>query len=143
MSHLRASIATTANCQTSSTFFEKLPFEIREKIYDELWQMHDTRWHIHAPGQHNVPVFPCITPADEEDTRYANFKASRGDEAVDWESRLRSPWNTHWKCAEAAATKWSGSSRKRKTLATDYIRFSPEYARPAGQGSPLFVCKRM
>lgn len=143
MSTIRTGIAATAHHQSSSPFFEKLPFEIREKIYDELWQMHETRWHIHAPGQHTVPVFPCITHADEEDIRYANFKASRGEDAVDWESRLRSPWNTHWKCAEAAAARWSGSSRKRKTSPSDYIRFTPEYARPPGQGSPLFVCKRM
>ncbi|KUI68865.1 hypothetical protein VM1G_04613 [Cytospora mali] len=143
MPSLRAGIAATAHPQTSSPFFEKLPFEIREKIYDELWQMHPTRWHVHTPGHHCIPVFPCITDADEEDVRYANFKASRGNDAVEWESRLRSPWNTHWRCAEAAATRASGSSRKRIPSANDYIRFTPRYARPLEEGSPLFVCKRM
>lgn len=142
MSSLRDSFAATADPQTSSSFFEKLPYEIREKIYDELWQLHDTRWHVHAPAQHSVPVFPCITHANEEDTRYANFRASRGDEAVDWEARLRSPWNTHWRCDEAAATTLAGP-RKKNMSPGDYILFASKYARLLEQGSPLFVCKRM
>ncbi|KAJ0115595.1 uncharacterized protein J7T55_010418 [Diaporthe amygdali] len=70
MAQLRSDIAATAELQTASPFFNKLPFEIREKIFDELWALHDTRWHVHSAGDHAVPMFPCITGPDEEDTRY-------------------------------------------------------------------------
>lgn len=139
MARLRSDMAATAEPQTASPFFDKLPFEIREKIFDELWALHDIRWHVHSAGDHVVPVFPCITGAHEEDTRYARFQSSRGVEALTWESRLRSPWNTHWRCAEAAAGRATNPRTGRTASPRDYVRRRPSFASPL---SPLLVCKR-
>lgn len=139
MAQLRSDIAATAELQTASPFFNKLPFEIREKIFDELWALHDTRWHVHSAGEHVVPVFPCITGPDEEDTRYSHFQTSRGSDALAWESRLRSPWNTHWRCAEAAAARATNPRTGRTASPRDYIRRRPSFATSS---SPLLVCKR-
>lgn len=136
---LRSDMAATAEPQTSSPFFDRLPFEIREKIFDELWALHDTRWHVHSAGDHVVPAFPCITAAHEEDIRYARFQASRGVEALTWESRLRSPWNTHWRCAEAAAVRATNPRTGRTASPRDIVRRRPDFASPS---SPLLVCKR-
>lgn len=136
MSQLRDRLAATAQLQAASPFFERLPSEIRHKIYEELWNLHDTRWHIHTVEGHVAPVFPCISGPDDEDTRYANFQASKEEDVVVWENRLRSPWNTHWKCAEAAATRLS-RLRRRRVSPTDPIRFLPQLS------APLVVCKRM
>ncbi|KAK2613222.1 hypothetical protein N8I77_000147 [Diaporthe amygdali] len=139
MAQLRSDIAATAELQAASPFFNKLPFEIREKIFDELWALHDTRWHVHSAGDHAVPVFPCITGPDEEDTRYSHFQTSRGSDALAWESRLRSPWNTHWRCAEAAAARATNPRTGRTASPRDYIRRRPSFATSS---SPLLVCKR-
>lgn len=139
MASLRAGMAATADPQTSSPFFDQLPFEIREKIFDELWALHDTRWHVHSAGDHAVPAFPCITAAHDDDIRYARFQASRGVEALTWESRLRSPWNTHWRCAEAAAVRATNPRTGRTASPRDIVRRRPGFASPM---SPLLVCKR-
>ncbi|KAI3393874.1 hypothetical protein diail_3549 [Diaporthe ilicicola] len=139
MAHLRSEIAATMEPQTASPFFDKLPFEIREKIFDELWALHDTRWHVYSAGDYSVPVFPCITSADEEDTRYAKFQGSRGADALAWESRLRSPWNTHWRCAEAAAIRATNPRTGRTASPRDIVRQRPSFASPL---SPLLVCKQ-
>lgn len=134
---LRDRLAATAHPQAASPFFERLPAEIRHRIYEELWRLHDTRWHIHTvEGGHVAPVFPCLCAPDDEDTRYANFRASREEHVVVWENRLRSPWNTHWRCAEAAAAR-SSRLRRRRVSPTDPIRFLPQLS------APLLVCKRM
>ncbi|CAN8102794.1 unnamed protein product [Discula destructiva] len=135
----RDCLAATAQPQTASPFFDRLPPEIRQKIYVELWGLHDTRWHVHSLIGHDVPgpVFPCIITPEEEDIRYSRFQASLSEDIGIWESRLRSPWNAHWKCAEAAAAKRS-SQRKRRIVSTDPICF-----RPLMLNDPLLVCKRM
>lgn len=139
-SNLRSDMAATADAQAQSPFFDRLPFEIREKIFDELWALHDTtRWHVHSAGDHVVPAFPCITAACEDDIRYARFQASRGVEALTWESRLRSPWNTHWRCAEAAAVRATNPRTGRTASPRDIVRRRPGFASPS---SPLLVCKR-
>lgn len=136
MSQLRDRLAATAQLQASSPFFERLPCEIRQKIYEELWGLHDTRWHVHSLEGHVGPVFPCLTDPDDEDKRYTNFQASQEDNVVVWESRLRSPWNTHWRCAETAAARVS-KLRGRRVLPTDPIKF------PLQLCAPLLVCRRM
>lgn len=136
MSHHRDHLAATAQPQFSSSFFERLPYEIRRKIYEELWALHDTRWHIHSFEGHVGPVFPCITGPEDEDKRYTKFQASKDADAIVWETRLRSPWNTHWACAEAATARAS-KMRRRRVLPTDPIRF------PLQICTPLLVCKQM
>ncbi|KAF3768132.1 hypothetical protein M406DRAFT_350915 [Cryphonectria parasitica EP155] len=69
MSRLRDSLAATAQPQTSSPFFNDLPCEIRQKIYQHLWDLYDTRWHVHSFGNQVVPVFPCNTHSGEDDVR--------------------------------------------------------------------------
>lgn len=139
MSQFRDRLAATAHRQTASPFFEKLPSEIRHKIYEELWKLHDTRWHVYSLGVPGTPgpVFPCITSPEEEDIRYSKFQASLIEDSGIWESRLRSPWNAHWKCAEAASTKVSRLPKRRPTP-TDPVRF-----RPLLLSDSLLVCKQM
>lgn len=122
-------VAATAQPQTASPFFQYLPSEIRQKIYEELWDPHSTRWHIDS-----LSVFPCVTDADDEDTRYAQFQASHGDDAALWASRLRSPWNTHWKCADRVVAMPSG---QRVITPTDHTTTLRHLI------APLLVCKRM
>lgn len=136
MSHFRDHVAASAHRQTASPFFDKLPAEIRQKIYDELWDLHQTRWHVDDHKGHAAPVFPCVTACDQEDLRYKKFQAARGDEAAVWEDRLRSPWNTHWMCAEATIT--APSRRQRRMVSpTDHTRILLHLI------APLLVCKRM
>lgn len=139
MTKFRDRLAITAQQQTASPFFDRLPSEIRHQIYAELWNLHDTRWHVHSLSGHDVPgpVFPCIITPEEEDVRYSRFQASLSDDIGFWESRLRSPWNAHWKCAEAAAANLS-RQRKMRVVSTNPIRF-----RPLMLSSPLLVCKQM
>ncbi|KAJ4417541.1 hypothetical protein N0V82_006100 [Gnomoniopsis sp. IMI 355080] len=139
MSHFRDRLAATAQPQTGSPFFERLPSEIRQKIYQELWDLYDTRWHVHTLGVPGPlgPVFPCITTPEEEDIRWNKFQTSLSEDLGIWESRLRSPWNAHWKCAEAASTKLSRLQKRRATPA-DPVKF-----RPLLLSSPLLVCRRM
>lgn len=139
MSYSRDHLAATAQPQTASAFFDRLPSEIRRKIYQELWDLHDTRWHVQSlgvPGKLG-PVFPCITDPEEEDIRWNKYQASLSEDSGIWESRLRSPWNAHWKCAEAASTKLS-RLQKRRTVPADPVKF-----RPLLLSNPLLVCKQM
>lgn len=137
MSHqFRDRIAASAQRQTASPFFEKLPAEIRQKIYDDLWDLHPTRWHVDSHKGYPVPVFPCIADPDEEDVRYKKFQSSPRDEAAVWEDRLRSPWNNHWKCAEAVITTPSRQQR-RMVSPTDHVRILLHLI------APLLVCKQM
>lgn len=140
MTSFRDEMAATAQPQ-SCDFFDKLPLEIRQKIYGELWALHDIRQHVDFDHDDNqsVPVFPCITHSGEEDIRYEEFEAARpagGEDMTRWEGRLKSPWNTHWKCAEAAAARASKLSGRRIS-STDPIRFRTHL------DTPLLVCKRM
>lgn len=138
MSLFRDRIVATTHLQASSPFFDRLPSEIRQRIYEELWDLYDTRWHIHSFDGHLTPVFPCVVDPDDEDRRYANFQASHADDTVIWESRLRSPWNAHWKCAEAAATSTKLRGRHgRRFSPGGSIKFRPQLY------VPLLVCKRM
>lgn len=136
-----AHLAATAQPQTASPFFDHLPSEIRQKIYQELWALHDTRWHVHSlSGHHHAPggpVFPCLVAPDDDDIRYSRFQQTCGEELVLWQSRLRSPWNAHWRCAEAAAARRAGR-RKTRMVSTSPIRF-----RPLRLSEPLLVCKQM
>lgn len=137
MSNLRHHMAASARPQTASPFFDKLPAEIRRQIYDDLWDLHPTAWHVDDHKGRPVPVFPCVAACHDDDLRYAKFLAAAGgDDAAVWEDRLRSPWNTHWQCAEAAIT--TPSRRQRRMLSpADHTRTLLHLL------APLLVCKRM
>ncbi|PSR80320.1 hypothetical protein BD289DRAFT_455383 [Coniella lustricola] len=125
-----------AQAQLSSPFFSRLPPEIRQQIYRELLALYPLAWHIHTVGGRTLPVFPCITDPDEHDPRYEMFQTTRGHETMRWESRMRSPYNFHWRCAEAATAKLPLIDRNRY-LSTDLVKMKMQV--PA----PLLVCKRM
>lgn len=137
MSQFRDRLAASAQSQAASPFFDRLPSEIRQQIYRDLWDLCDVRWHVHAFSARAVPVFQCLTHPDDDDTRYARFQAERGSDAAVWESRLRSPWNTHWRCAEAAAAELSRLERRR-VPPDAHVRL-----RDVQLLAPLLVCRRM
>lgn len=131
-----SSLVATAQPQLSSSFFSKLPPEIRQQIYRELFNLYSLSWHVHTVGGRTLPVFSCNTAPDEHDPRYEKFQTTRGHETMRWESRMRSPFNFHWKCAETAAAKLPLIDRNRY-LSTDLVKMKMEVP------VPLLVCKRM
>ncbi|KAK8011149.1 hypothetical protein PG990_010114 [Apiospora arundinis] len=129
---------TSADLQHQSTFFGRLPREIRDMVYLAMWDVSGTHQHVfeYAEGCGEVTHFPCILATGEEDSRNDEFEklwrqqqARRPRSLVEdpvWARRMSSTWHEHWKCEEAMlASREEG--RKPGTL------FLPS----------LLTCKRM
>ncbi|KAF6786362.1 hypothetical protein CSOJ01_15449 [Colletotrichum sojae] len=93
----------SANPQTESAFINRLPREIREAIYLELWRSYGLRQHILYHGDSEeleelrarigVPLGQDIFP-DRSDTKTPYFR------------RLQSQWMNRWLCGELAHDKY-------------------------------------
>lgn len=93
--------------QLHTGFFGKLPEEIREMVYQELWRAAGLGQHIirtQAGYAHSRCLFrrPGTTPADGDDPWEFNWMApdARGPVPL-WYKREMSTWCDHWKCEEA------------------------------------------
>ncbi|KAK3687410.1 hypothetical protein B0T22DRAFT_457156 [Podospora appendiculata] len=110
-------IAATADPQSQSHFFSKLPAEIRESIYVEVWRTAGSlRYHILTRDDDDygttqgVAHRACITASlagggDDDDRRLAKTHrdfAPRSRELGRWRRSLRAHSGAHWMCAEAA-----------------------------------------
>ncbi|KAK4188276.1 hypothetical protein QBC35DRAFT_382906 [Podospora australis] len=155
--------------QSLSPFFTRLPSEVRQLIYREVWRTTSTRQHIgtdriaHVSHPDNIlstETFwhhvPCRTDPTAPDTRFEEFsQASQGSvaEAV-WATRLKSEWCLHWACEESQIW-WLANPPGRRLL-----RLAEQHNGdlPPGMGFPgeiwgsapktpfkdvLKVCKRM
>ncbi len=128
-----ASFQATANLQLGSSFFGKLPLEIREMVYSEFWIVSNPRQHIFSHKGH-LAHYPCLLVAGKDDERIEEFnqlwrnrrRLRTGSMVVDekWASRFSSTWNDHWRCEEEMLF---DSSQNRRTLFL----------------SALLTCKRM
>ncbi|KAM5364355.1 hypothetical protein ACJZ2D_011552 [Fusarium nematophilum] len=107
------------NSQQQSAFVARLPREVRDAIYLELWRSCGLRHHIvshwerdpklsRATGAHFCR-WPCSTPYQVEDDLQEEVDLLRIQENValgnsimnvTYQMRLESPWLNHWKCGE-------------------------------------------
>ncbi|KAI0191623.1 hypothetical protein F4808DRAFT_453614 [Astrocystis sublimbata] len=109
-----ASTPTTVfNDQHDSSFFQKLPLEIRKIIYSYVWQgpydhmYHEPNGrHLHFKNGHWVHTRCVMYQEDDEDPDLIQKQmdqirnSGRGDLLL-WQRRLASTWGQrHWRCAE-------------------------------------------
>ncbi|KAH8890541.1 hypothetical protein GQ53DRAFT_782549 [Thozetella sp. PMI_491] len=111
----------SVNLQAGSSFINKLPREIREVIYLEIWRSCGIRQHIQWHGktldEKHICRWPCSTEfsvhdqlqQDVEELR-KELKVPLGNDICDpshpnttlYCRRLQSPWMNHWLCGEHA-----------------------------------------
>jgi len=113
----------SANPQTQSSFVNRLPREIRNAIYLELWRSCGLRqyivWHGSEADQHFCR-WQCATEynvqdelqRDLEELRVLlqvplgrNIEKGQSEKQVLYCRRLQSPWMNHWPCGELAYEK--------------------------------------
>lgn len=99
--------------QQDSSFFQKLPIEIRKMIYAYVWQgpydhmYHESNGrHLHFQDGHWVHTRCVMYQEDDEDTDLIQQQmdlirgSGRGDLLL-WQRRLASTWGQrHWRCEE-------------------------------------------
>ena len=100
--------ATTC-LQLVSPFFGRIPLEIRDMIYSELWTTSGPRQHVFSRNG-RLAHCPCLLTEGKDDKKddefeevWQNRRRSRtGSIMVDekWASRFSSSWNDHWICEE-------------------------------------------
>lgn len=105
------------NAQSDSAFFRLLPPEIREKIYESLWDSETQHVYMcNANPSGPLAHAPCIIDPDAEDTREKTYEAIQiapaGSEEshypaevkMAWRARQYTNWCHHWQCEEASAS---------------------------------------
>lgn len=102
-----------AKDQSNSSFFGRLPPEIRTQIYEHIVQpvQHIFMWDAHHTGP--MAHAPCIVDPEAQDMRERTyFHALKYDELPDgtpatdddkiaWDARQYTDWCNHWQCEEA------------------------------------------
>ena len=111
--------------QTQSPFFHKLPLEVRQNIYSQLWLSAGSTQHIFKAGNSRLSELShatCITDPDAKDPRddevarrcqdqivddpgdidaaYEELLDEPGETTDDWVIRLFSDWCNHFRCEE-------------------------------------------
>ncbi|KAI1267050.1 hypothetical protein F5Y18DRAFT_355059 [Xylariaceae sp. FL1019] len=125
-----ASFRRTAEDQRRSTFFGRLPLEIREMIYDECFVASGPKQHVFlSPSDGRLTHSPCLLEPGDQDARNDEIQRlmsrqgqnrrgsrSRSSLIVDgqWASRFASPWHEHWRCEEAMLQGTSDNGRRRR-----------------------------
>lgn len=104
----------STNSQYQSSFVIKLPREIRNLIYVELWRSCGLRQHVIWHSDQGNPHFcrwPCTTKYQVEDELQQELEVFRNEASVTlgqemrntvYGRRLQSPWINHWACGERA-----------------------------------------
>jgi len=111
-----AHLQLMADPQRESTFFSRLPLEIREIIYMKCWLVSGFRHHVFLSRRGgSLAHSPCVLKPGQSDERNAELQRlmscqgqnrrgsrSRSSLVVDkqWASRFSSPWHEHWPCEE-------------------------------------------
>ncbi|KAI0110678.1 hypothetical protein F4776DRAFT_667551 [Hypoxylon sp. NC0597] len=137
----------TANAQLDSTFFGKLPLEIRDMIYAECWKASGLKQHIFIRGG-SLTHWPCTLPSHEPDERLEELqrmvqvqevplrsrtRALRLDDK--WAARFSSPWHEHWRCEE--------DMREKALDNVDTYQGHPSHTQRTLFLPILLTCKRM
>ncbi|KAF4857322.1 hypothetical protein CGCSCA4_v000431 [Colletotrichum siamense] len=111
--------------QNQSAFMSRLPREIRDAIYLELWRSHGLRQHIlyHGKGEYqHFCRWPCSIEFDVQDPLQKELEELRArinvplgqciqthswnfDIKTPYVRYLQSPWMNHWPCGEVAYEK--------------------------------------
>ncbi|KAI1497756.1 hypothetical protein F5X99DRAFT_421092 [Biscogniauxia marginata] len=116
-----------ADLQLRSTFFGRLPLEIREMIYTECWVASGLKQHVFSCDGRLAHSL-CVLAPGEVDTRNEEIyrmcrQNGRGSRSrfltVDkrWASRFSSTWNDHWRCEEEMlSTKGAKGHGHQRTL---------------------------
>lgn len=107
----------TLKDQAKCLFF-RLPVEIRELIYNEIWRTAGLRQHILIRNGYYTHI-RCITDHNAPDERQVEVGRLWGTEIRPftqglpsnglWNRRLNSGWSNHWKCEERAASRSSST----------------------------------
>jgi len=121
------------NPQPDCAFINRLPREVRDKIYLELWKSYGLRQHIlwHEDA-HHFCHWKCTTEYNVKDSLEEEIDATRINRGIylnplgpigirlpefvrgeKLACRLRSPWLNHWPCEEhmVDTSGWTGNTR--------------------------------
>jgi hypothetical protein len=124
--------------QQDSSFFQKLPLELRKMVYAYVWQgeydhmYHESKGrHIHFKRGHWVHTRCVMYPEDDEDADAIQkhmdllHYSGKGD-LLRWQRRLASTWgHRHWRCEER-------------------VKYGePTSIDHTGLGAMMVVCKKM
>ena len=114
--------------QPQSSLLTKLPRELLDLIYVELWRSHGLRQHILWHGKWRNKHFchwPCTSEFDMKDKSQSDIEQLRSQLGValghdikhtnhalarPYCRRLQSPWMNHWSCGERAAATYGVDS---------------------------------
>ncbi|KAI0150750.1 hypothetical protein GGR57DRAFT_182085 [Xylariaceae sp. FL1272] len=125
-----ASFQRTAKVQLGSTFFSRLPLEIREMIYAECCVASGPKQHVFlSPHDGRLTHSPCLLEPGDHDERNdeiqrlmsrqgQNRRGSRCRSSLvvdgQWASRFASAWHEHWRCEEAMLQNSSDNEHRRR-----------------------------
>ncbi|KAH8880295.1 hypothetical protein GQ53DRAFT_670239 [Thozetella sp. PMI_491] len=100
----RVALAQSASPQDQSDLFSRLPSEIRQMIYIEMWRTAGSLSQHVMRKRHSTELthVACTTDPGAEDVRYIMFQCSSGLKRQPWEARCKSEWCLHWACEEAS-----------------------------------------
>lgn len=112
---LRQRQAEQAYEQHRSTFFRKLPLEIRKAIYQYLWARHGQHFHWYT-DQGRPAIARCVMSELDEDDDLIQKQMDmihsspfpdtiKAIQMTMWQRRLTSSWGRrHWRCEERLET---------------------------------------
>jgi hypothetical protein len=147
----------TADPQDLAPFFQKLPVEIRLKIYHQVWRNYlkprrvgplsagsDLRLHIYTPSPASRKLVHTRCTLHPGEPGPKDVSVARDIQREDWPSTplwyrdawvLRLNWGKHWRCQHAVQKQWDVTMRRSAAGSS---------AAPKAPFLPLFLaCKRM
>ncbi|KAK4098164.1 hypothetical protein N658DRAFT_561306 [Parathielavia hyrcaniae] len=154
-------LRATADAQALSSFFQRLPVEIRLKIYHHVWRNYlkprrvgpstagsNLRLHIYTPAPASQELTHARCTIHPGEPGQKDVLVTQDIQSEDWPSTpawyrdawvLRLNWGKHWKCQHAIQQQWNQTSKSggagSSLLAT---------GAPTAPFLPLFLaCKRM
>ncbi|KAH7165279.1 hypothetical protein EDB81DRAFT_838087 [Dactylonectria macrodidyma] len=118
-----AALASKAQPQSDSALMQ-LPSEIRNVIFQQVWQDAGVSQHILLQGDRYV-LARCVTDhaaSDDLMDECAKYRRSNFDDPL-MSRRLLSSWGNHWKCEELYQSTRQPSTRKASTRQTQSSPF--------------------
>jgi hypothetical protein len=119
---------STADPQDLSLFFQRLPVEIRLKIYHQVWRNYlkprrvsptsagsDLRLHIYTPSPASRKLVHTRCTLHPGEPGPKDVSVTRDIQSEDWPNTplwyrdawvLRLNWGKHWKCQHAVQKQW-------------------------------------
>ncbi|KAH8681909.1 hypothetical protein BX600DRAFT_447481 [Xylariales sp. PMI_506] len=108
----QSKIESKAHRQPQSWLLERLPLELREQIYMDIWRDAGLTQHIFIHPKGGYTHSTCVTDHHAPDSRQVEIdrfwssRAPSGGFLKDalWNRRLGSTWCNHWSCEELAVS---------------------------------------